>query len=96
MPPILQYSNGWGHLIMSVCTLVVAVILLLQHDAVLNGIAIGAITTVQGYWFVTSSANTIKQAQSTQATMVVSSPAPNIVVSSPLGGEQQHDSTTHN
>lgn len=63
---------------MSVATLIVAVILLLQHDPTMNGIAIGAIATVQGYWFVTSSANTIKQSQSTVA---VTMPAPNVVVS---------------
>lgn len=78
MPPILKYSNGWGHVIMSVASMATAVILLLQHDATLNGLAIGIITTVEGYWFVTSSANTMKQAQ---ASIGVTVPAPNVTVS---------------
>lgn len=67
MPPnLLKYSNGWGHVIISVASLAVAVLLLLQRDPTLNGVAIGIITTVQGYWFVTSTANTIRQAQQQQ------------------------------
>lgn len=60
-PNLLKYSNGWGHVIISVASLAVAVILLLQHDPTLNGLAIGIITSVQGYWFITSAANTMKQ-----------------------------------
>ncbi len=60
MPNLLKYSNGWGHLVMSVTSQIVAVILLLQHDPTLNGTAIGLIITVTGYWFVTSTANAQK------------------------------------
>lgn len=72
MPNILKYSNGWGHLIMSVTSQIVAVILLLQHDPTLNGTAIGLIITVSGYWFVTSAVN----AQRHQAPGAPPDPAP--------------------
>lgn len=66
MPPILKYSNGWGHLIMSVSSQVIAVILLLQHDSTLTGVATGLLLTVTGYWFVTSTANAQKQVTDAQ------------------------------
>lgn len=57
MPNLLQYSNGWGHIIMSVSLLAVSVVMILQHDPTLEGVGIGLIGTVAGYWFVSSSAN---------------------------------------
>jgi hypothetical protein len=62
MPPnLLKYSNGWGHLLVTLSTQVVAVVMLLQHDATLNSIAIGLLMSVSGYWFITSSVNAHQQ-----------------------------------
>jgi hypothetical protein len=55
---ILQYSNSWGHLIMSCMLLGIAVFLLLQHDPSLNGVAIGIIIGVQTLWIGGSNAKT--------------------------------------
>lgn len=74
-PNLLKYSNGWGHLIMSVTTQVVAVVLLLQRDATLAGVATGLLLGVSGYWFITSSANAQQQ-----STVSVSVPAPAVTV----------------
>lgn len=68
MPPnLLKYSNGWGHLLMSLSSQVVAVILLLQHDATLTGLAAGLLVAVSGYWFISSSANAQQVAAAQQA-----------------------------
>jgi hypothetical protein len=54
---LLKYSNGWGHLIMSVVSMVTGLLLiLLTTGAMTRGIGTGLILTVQGYWFVTASA----------------------------------------
>ena len=60
MPNLLKYSNGWGHLLMSLSSQLVAVILLLQHDTTLNGVATGLLVMVNGYWFISSTANVQK------------------------------------
>lgn len=62
-PNLLKYSNGWGHLLMSVVSMAAAVFLLTQHDPTLNGLAVGIITSVQGYWFISSSVNQVRQQQ---------------------------------
>ena len=79
---ILKYSNGWGHLIMSVCSQIVAVVLLLQRDPSLNGVAIGLLLSVSGYWFVTSAANAQQQVAAAQQaqTIQVNSPAPAVTI----------------
>lgn len=60
---ILKYSNGFGHLLMSIICLIcgVALVLFENGNATIQAIGIGLITTVSGYWFVTSSANAIAQ-----------------------------------
>lgn len=78
-PNLLKYSNGWGHLIMSVTTQVVAVVLLLQRDATLTGVATGLLLGVSGYWFITSSANAQQQ-----STVAVQIPAPAVTVTTPI------------
>lgn len=61
MPNLLQYSNGWGHIIMSVALLSVAVVLILRGEPTLQGVGIALISTVAGYWFVSSSANAVSK-----------------------------------
>lgn len=56
-PNLLKYSNGWGHLIMSLALLATGIILILMHDSTFSGIGIGLISSVAGYWFVSSSIN---------------------------------------
>jgi len=51
---ILQYSNSWGHLIMSLALLGIAVLLLLQHDPLLEGVGVGIIVGVQTLWIGTT------------------------------------------
>jgi hypothetical protein len=77
LPNLLKYSNGWGHLIMSVSTQIAAVVLLLQHDPTLTGVATGLLLGVSGYWFISSSGNAQQQ-----STVSVSVPAPAITVAS--------------
>lgn len=47
---ILQYSNSWGHLVMSLALLGVAVFLFMQHDAQLSGVATSILLGVQTLW----------------------------------------------
>lgn len=79
---ILKYSNGWGHLIMSVCSQIVAVIMLLQHDSTLTGVGTGLLLTVSGYWFVTSAAQAQQQVAAAQQaqTIQVNPPAPAVTI----------------
>lgn len=66
MPPnLLKYSNGWGHLLMSIVLIVAGVILILQPAATVQAVGIGLIGTVVPYWFISSSANAIQQRQAT-------------------------------
>lgn len=60
---ILKYSNGFGHLLMSIVCLACGVSLILfeNNNPTIQAIGIGLVTTVSGYWFVTSSANAIAQ-----------------------------------
>jgi hypothetical protein len=53
-----DYSNGWGHVIMSIALLGVAVVMFVRGDPTLIGYGVGLVTTVSGYWLVTSAANT--------------------------------------
>lgn len=61
---LLQYSNGWGHLIMSVvlCAAGLAMILVPYTDPSIKAAGCGILTSVGGYWMVTSSANAIIRA----------------------------------
>lgn len=97
MPPnLLKYSNGWGHLIMSVSSQIVAVILLLQHDSTLTGLAAGLLVAVSGYWFISSSANAQQQVAAAQqaATIQVNPAAPAVTITPipPQGGSNGSNS----
>ncbi len=85
MPPnLLRYSNGWGHLIMSIALLATGIILILIRDATTTGIGIGLISTVAGYWFISSSANAQQQiAAAQQAQTIQVNPAPPAVTIAP-------------
>lgn len=58
---LMKYSNGLGHLIMSLACTVVGVALMLAPgtDATTKGIGASLVMTVQGYWFVSGSAKQI-------------------------------------
>jgi len=68
MPSLLQYSNGWGHLIMSIVLLTVGLILILAPtDAATKAIGTGIITGVSSTWLITSTGNIIaRQVQQNQ------------------------------
>lgn len=79
---ILKYSNGWGHLIMSLALLATGVILILMRDSTSTAVGISLISTVAGYWFVTSAANAQQQVAAAQqsATIQVNPPAPAVTI----------------
>lgn len=85
MPPnLLKYSNGWGHLLMSISTQIVAVILLLQNNPALIGVAVGLLLGVSGYWFLSSTANAQQQTiAAQQAAMIQVNPAAPAVTITP-------------
>lgn len=72
MNKILQYSNGWGHLIMSIVFLIVAMLLILFPGTApdIKGIGVGIIFTVSGAWFIPGAAkqvlNAVPSSQSNQ------------------------------
>lgn len=95
MVPLLKYSNGWGHLIMSVSTQIVAVILLLQRDPALVGVAVSLLASVSGYWYISSAAHSqqkIIEAQAKNQTQVTvtSPPPPPITVTGGLSDGKSH------
>lgn len=53
---MLKYTNGWGHLIMSLATMFVGVLLYLHG---VNGLGTGLIATVVSAWFVPSAAKQV-------------------------------------
>lgn len=77
MPSLLQYSNGWGHLIMSIILLVVGLVLILvPTDTQTKALGVGIITTVAGTWLVTSTGNLVlRQALQNQQTPPAAPPA---------------------
>lgn len=60
---LAKYSNGYGHLIMSVVTMIAALYLVSLHDTSLMGVGVGMISTVVSYWFLSGIKNK-HQAQS--------------------------------
>lgn len=57
---LFKYSNGIGHLIMSVLTTITGLLLIFfGPDATTKGIGVAFLLTVQGYWYVSSSAKQI-------------------------------------
>lgn len=47
-----KYSNGWGHVIVTICSLVFCCVLLLTTtDGNVQGLAITMATLLIGYWF---------------------------------------------
>lgn len=95
MPPLLKYSNGWGHLIMSVSTQVIAVVLLLQNNQAYAGLGITLLLSVTTAWHITSAANSqqkIIEAQTKgqmQVTVTPPSP-PAITISGGLSDGNSH------
>jgi hypothetical protein len=58
---LLTNTNGIGHLIMSIVSIIAAIILIIfcpGNEPVL-GVAVSIILTVNGYWFVPSAARQI-------------------------------------
>jgi hypothetical protein len=57
---LMKYSNGMGHLLMSILTTITGLCLVLfAPDAATHGIGVTLILTVQGYWFVSGSAKQV-------------------------------------
>lgn len=53
---MLKYTNGWGHLIMSLATMFVGVLLYLKG---VTGLGTGLIAMVASAWFVPSAAKQV-------------------------------------
>lgn len=79
-----NYSNGWGHLIMSVSTLAFVAVLIVFGPAntpkdTLTYIAIGVAT----YWFGSGVANRFNLQTSTPAQVIIPAPGTSIVANNP-------------
>jgi len=95
---LLRYTNGMGHLIMSILSTITGLCLVLAPtDATTKGIGVTLIMTVQGYWFVSGSAkqvasevtSLIQQPSSDTVTMSVSA-VPKVTTIP----KETHDATT--
>ncbi len=73
---LLKYSNGWGHLIMSLATMAAAVFLIAIGQVTLGSSMIGLVTTA---WFVLNAAKQVAYQVTTQVTSAQETP----VASSP-------------
>lgn len=57
---LLKYTNGIGHLIMSLATTATGLALvLLTHDPATQGVGVTLILTVNGAWFISGSARQV-------------------------------------
>lgn len=57
---ILQYTNGLGHLIMSVLFAVIGTLLILfSKDAAVQGMGVTLVLTVSGAWFIPGAAKQV-------------------------------------
>lgn len=95
MNSLIRYTNGVGHLIMSViCTMSgIALMLIPNLDATTRGVGVTLIMTVQGYWFVSGSAKQVASevvsqmnqavGPNTSAVLTVAQPAPILTVTQP-------------
>ena len=65
---LLKYSNGYGHLVMSITTLFIALIIVIapSTDASTKAVGVGMMLTVSGAWFVPGAARQMAQASSDQ------------------------------
>lgn len=80
---LLKYSNGWGHLIMSIVVLAVGLILILLSPPN-AGYGIGLVTTVVSAWFISGAAKQVayesqKTTQETAAQVVSTAVAAQVV-----------------
>lgn len=84
---LVKYTNGVGHLIMSViCTLTgVALIMYPGLDPSTRSVGITLILTVQGYWFVAGSAKQVASEVVSQMNQVVGPNTP--AASAPPAGQ---------
>lgn len=67
---LLKYSNGWGHLIMSLATMGVGVYLFVLGD---QAVGMSLITTIVAAWFIPGAA---KQVATEVSSHVVQAPQP--------------------
>jgi hypothetical protein len=78
MANLVKYTNGVGHLIMSIiCTISgIALILIPGLDSTTKGVGVTLIMTVQGYWFVSGSAKQVASEVVSQMNQLSAAPAP--------------------
>lgn len=56
----MKYTNGTGHLIMSVLTLIVGLCLVLfTNDGTIRGLGVSLIISVHGAWFISGAAKQV-------------------------------------
>jgi hypothetical protein len=96
MTNLIKYTNGTGHLIMSIVGTAagIALILVPGLDATTKGVGVALISTVQGYWFVSGSAKQVASEVVSQmgqtgpnaapSVMTVTQPAPIVTVTQPI------------
>lgn len=84
---LLKYSNGWGHLIMSLASLAAGVFLTIYGNSMYAASGIGLIGLVTSAWFVSGAAKQVatevnSQASVTAAAQVVQNAAVQTAVQS--------------
>lgn len=58
---VLQYSNGWGHLVMSIVFTLAALFLIVfpDLDHTTKGVGVSILLTVVGAWFIPGAAKQV-------------------------------------
>jgi hypothetical protein len=94
---LLKYTNGTGHLIMSVLTTIAGLILVIfcKDNATMQGVGVTLILGVNSAWFVSGSAkqvaaevaNLLQQPSGPSVTQIVTA-VPKVTTVPQAGGEQ--------
>jgi hypothetical protein len=77
---MFQYSNGWGHLIISIVLISIGAlfVLLPQASSSIQGVGISLVLTVSGAWFIPGAAkqvlNQVQQSTPTAPTAPTEAP----------------------
>lgn len=88
MDNLLRYTNGRGHLIMSILmSLIGLCMVLLTNDASIKAVGITLILTVQGAWFIPGAAKQVAH----EVSMQMSIPLPAITPVAPAQPEDPED-----
>ncbi len=73
MNPLLKYSNGYGHLIMSIATMAAGVFLIVFGQVALGASIIGLVTSA---WFIPGAAKQVATSVQEQVSEATNTPGP--------------------